>query len=47
MANTTKAQEKKYYYESGKLEMIGNTINGKPEGEWKVYYESGKIKKNI
>ncbi|WP_411895227.1 FISUMP domain-containing protein [Winogradskyella sp. A2] len=38
------AQEKRYYYDSGKLQAIKNYSNGKLDGAQKEYYENGRLK---
>lgn len=40
----TKENEKKEYYENGKLEYLGKSINGVKTGEWKYYFENGQLK---
>jgi uncharacterized protein (TIGR02145 family) len=36
--------EWKTFYESGKLESVGNYKDGEQNGKWEWYYESGKLK---
>ena len=37
----------KYYYPTGKLYCMGETIDGLREGEWNWYFESGNISSTV
>ncbi len=35
--------EEKYFYQNGKLKMVGKFLNGKREGVWKAYFNNEQL----